>query len=436
MITINSVQIFYLFIFLTLIIVFSKDKVERYIQVVISTFIFIDFSVPPGSMGVKLFDVLTIVILPFFLGSKYKRLIKLEGKIKLVFLLFILTMFIGSYNSVVPEISLLRLLQQFNYLLFFIVITSYINYKNNFVKIKPFLISSILISLVFVIIQIIIGIDFTFYSQLNPNVTNEGSIRYPGPFQDPQKFAQFLAMAAFLFFAFSLNAKNIIKKYFICGILLVIAIFFSGSRGGLLGFAIGLFYFMIKRTFQSKKIIYLFVISLISIVTFVVSKNSNTLKRAENSDSDLAFRESIWLKAYNFFLESPVVGIGTGSYQAFVEKKDTEQFWTINDEIVYYNHPESGFVLWLVEYGIFGFAILTFVILYLINPFFKSKMIQKNDNFITLLEAAVISWVVGFVTVDSLGDKRIGIMLLILFSLLYLSKYNSSNKKIKFLRIL
>jgi len=429
--TINSIQISFLFILLVILIYNSKNKIERYIQIIFCCFILIDFSVAPGALGISLFDMLTFFILPFFIFGDFKNKIVISKKIKIIFFIFLLFLIIGSFLSINPVISFLRLFQNFNYLIFFLIFTCYINNNDNFIKVKPYIIYSILLCFIFLIIQSIIGINFTFYSHLNSNINIEGT-RFPGPFQDPQKLAQFLAMASCLFFAFSLNAKKIKLQYFAYGMLMIIGIFLSGSRGALLGLIIGLIYFTIKQTIQTEKIIYIFSSSIFAVFAFFFSKNSFLLQRTENGGDDLAFRQAIWAKAYVFFEENPVVGIGTGAYSEFVSKRDIEQFWLVNDAVVYYDHPESGFLLWLVEFGIVGFLILSAVILYTINPFFKSK--SKSKNFITFLEAGIISWVVGFITVDSLGDKRIGVILLILFSFLYISKYNRTSNNIKFLK--
>ncbi|MBI9041321.1 O-antigen ligase family protein [Lutibacter sp.] len=428
---IGSLYIFLLFSLLVIVILGSKDKVERYIQLILITFIFIDFSIPPGALGIKLFDALTIFILPFFFISKYSRSIKISGKIKFILLLFVIILVISSINSINPKLSLLRLLQQLNYLFFFIIFTSYVSLKNNLIKIKPTIVISFLSCVIFLTFQIVFGLDFTLYSILNSNVTNQG-IRYPGPFQDPQKFAQFLGMTAFLFFSISFKRKFIQKKYLYAGILVAISIISTGSRGALFGFVIGISYFIIRQTIKTKKIINVILISIIALVTVFLSENSLVFKRMDDTESDLQFRYSIWIKAYDIFLEKPITGIGTGTYQGFVEENDPDQFWKVNDEKIYYNHPESGFLLWLVEYGFFGFVIILGAIIYLVNPFYRKKMKWKNENSIFLLEAGVISWIIGFITVDSLGDKRIGVTLLILCSFLYLSKFNLTSKNLKF----
>jgi len=54
--------------------------------------------------------------------------------------------------------------------------------------------------------QMIVGLRFTFYPDLNPNVTTDDGIRYPGFFMDSQMNSQFLGMLSFLFL---INFRNI-----------------------------------------------------------------------------------------------------------------------------------------------------------------------------------------------------------------------------------
>lgn len=417
--------------FLALVILTSKNKVERYLQTVLIAFIFMDFAIPPGALGIKLFDTLTILIVPFFLSSIYFRNIQISRKFKIGFVVLLSSLIVGSLNSLDPLLSLLRLWQQLNFLIFLIVFTSYISISGNFKKIKNFMITSIYITLLFTLVQIFVGIKFTLYSFLNPNVTYEG-LRFPGPFHDPQKFAQYLALSAFLFFSFSTAHSNKSKRYIIIGILVAFTIILTGSRGALFGFGIGMLFYTIAQAFNSKKLVNIFKIGAIGFSAYIFSENTLIFKRVETSQNDLAYRYSIWVKAYDFFLENPISGIGTGSYQAFSEKNSPEHFWTVNDEQVYYDHPESGFLLWLVEYGIVGFIALISVIVIIINPFYKRNKKVHNLNLNTYLEAGIISWIVGFITVNSLGDKRIGITLLLLFGVLFIAKYNWKSRHLKF----
>jgi O-antigen ligase len=417
---------------LVLIILFSKDKVERYLQSVLVTFILMDFAIPPGGLGIKLFDALTLILLPFFLKSTYFKSIKFSQKIKISIFFLLVILVVGSYNSIDTVLSYIRLWQQINFFIFFLIFCSYINVRQNLFKIKNYIVISIFSCLIFTAIQVLLGVKFTLYSYLNSNVTNQG-LRFPGPFHDPQKFAQYLAMAAFLFFAYSTVYRKMSKRYLIYGGIATLTILVTGSRAALFGLTIGLAFFSIVQAFKTRKLINVFMVGTIGIATFIFSENILVFKRLETSQSDLAYRVLIWTRAYDFFMDNPMSGIGAGSYQAFSEKHSPDDFWLVNDEKIYFDHPESGFLLWLVEYGIIGFSFLAFAILYLLNPFKRINKKVQNFKLITFLEAGILSWVISFITVYSLGDKRIGIILIILISYLYIHKFNLQNKSLSFL---
>jgi len=67
------------------------------------------------------------------------------------------------------------------------------------------------IAATFIAMQILIGLKFTFYKDLNPNITTSDGTRYPGFFADAQVNAQYLGMLSFLFL---INFKNIKKTCF------------------------------------------------------------------------------------------------------------------------------------------------------------------------------------------------------------------------------
>src|SRR5690606_4638188 len=99
-------------------------------------------------------------------------------------------------------------------------------------------------SLLFLLVQVIVGLDFTWYPTLNPNIADSASkfIRFPGVFYDPQSHGQYLALGSFLFLISPSESKRktIIINLFIF-VIAIVAISLTGSRSAFGGFAIGLF---------------------------------------------------------------------------------------------------------------------------------------------------------------------------------------------------
>ena len=102
--------------------------------------------------------------------------------------------------------------------------------------------------------------------------------------------------------------------------------------------------------------------------------------------------------------------------QTFSELKQSTMYVWKNNEITFYDHPESGYLKLLVEFGLPAFSLLLFMILYTmyqnINVYAKTKLIEY-----LLYIAAIVSWLIGFYTVYSLGDIRIKLLVALVFVL-------------------
>ena len=88
-----------------------------------------------------------------------------------------------------------------------------------------------------------------------------------------------------------------------------------------------------------------------------------------------------------------------------------DQYWLVGGEKIYFDHPESGYLKYLAEFGIFGtagiFAFIFSAICKGLQTFFK----KVKDFYIIFLISALITWLVGFYSVYSLSDTRIMILI-------------------------
>jgi len=183
--------------------------------------------------------------------------------------------------------------------------------------------------------------------------------------------------------------------------LMILVLVLTVSRGGYLGFGIGLFYMMIvlfKKFFTIKNIlISLLVITIVSYgVTFALSKGDY---RATNEFvghvmiKDYKVGESVngrlaaFKQAYRAYDRNPVFGIGIGNYGPYVKNYPT-------------NKPKTGwdivnnqFIELLAETGIFGVA--TYFLL-LITLFIRSliAITKAKDQFI---KATLIGLTAAFI---------------------------------------
>jgi O-antigen ligase len=81
--------------------------------------------------------------------------------------------------------------------------------------------------------------------------------------------------------------------------------------------------------------------------------------RGESYAESFEFRNHIWGEAMDIYRKNPVLGIGIGNYQNYVSLYSPDQFWFMPEgEIMYFDHPESGYLKMLTEYGTIGFALI------------------------------------------------------------------------------
>lgn len=280
------------------------------------------------------------------------------------------------------------------------------------------------ISLAFLFLQIVLGLNFSLTTMENPNITFE-SIRYPGIFQDPQKHAQFLSALAFI---------ALIKKpgdiayskysYYLFGGA-VIGLFLTGGRAALLGLVLGIFFIVL---FSDTKVKFLGVIGIFAVgaVVFSLSEYLIVFSRGESLGDSYAVRNAIWQDAYKMYFSHLWLGIGIDNYSKYVEIYFPDQFWLVGGEKVFFDHPESGYLKFLTELGTLGTAGIFVYILSAIVRGLHTFFVKVKDFNIIFLISALLSWFLGFYSVYSLGDTRIMILIATITAVLvvYSQRYN------------
>ena len=179
--------------------------------------------------------------------------------------------------------------------------------------------------------QIVVGLDFTFYDSLNPNSTGSGFNRYPGFFHDPQKFAQFLVMLSFVFLYDHKTKKITYGSMALFGIT-TYALFLTGSRSALIGLCVGVLVLLVFLDVRMKiAVLAGAVLGAIPLIYF-----SNTfliLGRIGEFNENYRFRNSIWKSALEIFADNPLLGIGSGNYQNYMRDHATDQYFIYENAV-------------------------------------------------------------------------------------------------------
>ncbi len=418
--------VFSLFIFQML---FTKsDKNKGFILFIIFTLPFLSIDIFPYFGNITTFECLTFLFYLFFYKSKNVE-VPNGGLYFFLFISLILVSIIGAFNAATLTNETSIAIIQYSCIFAFakIVVSECFGNIEFYHSVINALKVTLVFSLFFLLCQFIFGVNFSLEKSLNSNVLVLDVIRYPSFFQDPQKYAQFLSATSFLFLIKGKNTSHlpIVNLLFVC--LSLIALLFTGGRAGLGGWCVGFLIFLIFSNNQFK-IVSIIVILLLSIVVYYFSESFSMFQRSSVGDA-YDFRISIWQDALNIFNQHPFFGIGIGNYSNYVSVHNPDQFWSSDNRITYFSHPESGYLKILTEFGIVGFILvitfMLFPIFLAFNYFRKSKDIN-----VVLIISAFSSWLVGFYTVYSFDDSRIRIVIVILICLLITSLQNDFQKEI------
>jgi O-antigen ligase len=283
-------------------------------------------------------------------------------------------------------------------------------YDEHFIKtIVNCLKITLVFSFVFLCCQFVFGVNFSLSQTLNSNIVSTSGIRYPSFLIDPQVYAQFLGAISFLCILKMDNEKGGISKLnYLLTSLALICILIAGGRAGLIGWVIGL----VLIVFFSNNLNRIIMIICGTGLYFLAMNFKDKLvifNRGTDLNDTYEFRASVWQDAYQIFLDHPFAGIGLNNYARFVSIHNPDQVWMINNEVISFDHPESGYLKFLTEMGGIGFILIfSFILIPVISSAFS--YLKHKDNNTIILFSALICWLVGFYSTYSFGDTRIKIL--------------------------
>lgn len=408
---------------------FKKGNKNRFFLIYICIlYPFIRINVIPSLIELTLFDFLVFSYYLFFYKSKLKEHIKNEIFNYSLFVLF-LTILLGFIlvNEFTKE-SFEASIQLLSISLYVKLLFEELTYNKEFIYefVDTYKIP-VLFSFIFLGCQLVFGVGFSISKQLNSNILSEVVVRYPSFFQDPQKYSQFLAATSFLMLINNQKQKKDNIVWILMSLISVICILFAGGRAGLSGWMFGIMIILFWGIPKYRKTIVATLVVLVAIAIAYSEKFS--IFQRENLNDSYEFRMSIWEAAYNIFKDNPILGIGIGNYSNYVNVHNPDQFWIADNEIVIYDHPESGYLKLLTEFGIIGFiAILLFIVFPVIKGFFK--YIKTKEMMLLFFVCSIISWMVGFYSVYSLGDVRITVLIASILCML-VSRINNKSTPVE-----
>lgn len=426
-----------------LLFIISKQPRRLYILFVLFCFPVIDLAVVPEQWGrLRVFDIITYLTLfrlsGTFLPSKYRI-----SPYAVLSLLFLSAAFIGSLTSLYVANSLKALMSVFPAFIFAKLLIDECVEHAGFGRRVVFLIRSVaVLSIIFLVPQLIFGLEFTFYPELNPNTAKGDNIRYPGFFQDPQMFAQYLSLICFLFFinndsgekretlvlgetSTTVGFRNSSffkspdwKNYllFLAGIF---ALLQTGGRSAALAVIAGAaFLFFV---FDKKYKIMLSALIIAGTISYAFLSDSLVIfNRADSAKEDFLFRAALWEEASVIFKNHPVIGIGSGNFKPYNRAYTNLYLIDEKRDVIFfgYGQPESGYWMLLTELGALGFLVFFSFIIGPVITGIRNFRKGNTDLLIFILIAGILSWLVTFISAYSLYDRRILVVLVSFICLL------------------
>lgn len=405
----------------------TGDKNKLYVQFLLVAYPFIQFAFNYQQLTLFIFDIITYV---FFFTLYRRKGSKLEGGLlyTALFLLLVISSVVGCLQATSLETYYtIRGFVSLGSVFIFakILLEECADDPSFFYDVIKCLKINLVFSLFFLLGQFVFGSGFTLAIEQNVNVMSQG-VRYTSYFQDPQKYSEFLALQSFLLLIKNERGKVPFINYLIfCAS--VVAILLTGGRAGFGGWAVGLMLVLILGN-ANYRVAAIFAALVLVVVVYAYADKLVIFQRASIGDT-YDYRYNIWLEAMDIFYGHPVFGIGLGNYHNYIMVHFPDQIWGIDPagQPIYFDHPESGYLKFLTENGAVGF---TGVILIILIPIVKgfALFIKHRDTAILFLIAAILSWMIGFYTLYSLGDIRMEVIVVTVLALL-MTAYNRITPK-------
>jgi O-antigen ligase len=340
---------------------------------------FIIFFFPSFVGGVALTNYFIGLFLFFNLIFNSQKLIieiKKNYHVVILFSVFYFLCILSSYLSQYPLHSFRSSVLYFILIIFLLSIV--ILFNENKLYRKIFLISGLTTCL-------ILSIDGLFELYNGTNIFGNSSIegRIGGLFGDRWLIGRYLVyilpILIGIYFLEKENNNKVKFLFYVSIILSSITIIFSGERAAFILFFIYLllvFFFILKKiSFIKISLLLILILSILAIPLFFTETSmrlkSNLLLYLTSSDLDKNQYLSLFLTAWNMFIENIFLGVGPNNFRlSCQEDLFNISIWSCS------THPHSLTLQLLAEMGILGFLIVVYVLLFF--SFQSLKLAQKK----------------------------------------------------------
>ncbi|HLR34476.1 MAG TPA: O-antigen ligase family protein [Tissierellales bacterium] len=214
-------------------------------------------------------------------------------------------------------------------------------------------------------------------------------------FGNPNIMAEYLIMIIPISLALFWDTRKFTKKIFflIITLILTIGLLLTYSRGGWVGFAFSIFFFI----FLVEKRLLLLAIPLVLLSLYFLPPSimNRIMTIGKLTDSSNFSRLKIWEVTLEIIKENWMIGVGFG-YLPFKQVFDSKTTMGMQ-------HSHNTYLEVLVELGIGGFIIFTLLI-FLFYKFGIKKLSSEEDRYTKIMLAGVLSGISALL-VHGLADN-------------------------------
>lgn len=254
-------------------------------------------------------------------------------------------------------------------------------------------------------------------------------------FGNPIYLAEFLMVHIFLCIFFIRNAKNWMIGYYGVAILLnLIALFFTGTRGALLGLVGGFIVALILTSIFGKSEGSYRRLSVVALVIIVLAgglfyslkdtnliQSNDTLKRFANTsltEKTAQARFANWEIALDGFKERPILGWGQGNYNVIFDSRFNAN--VLYNQEQWFDHVHNIILDMMVAGGILGLLSYCLIFISLIY------LIAKDRELLATEKSILIGLIAGYIIQNLFAFDNVISYVFFIFILSYIHGNNSS----------
>ena len=333
-------------------------------------------------------DMLNLLYLIFLVGVYfYKALFKkinplTKESIDIPIIVYALLILISTITSIDPSGSFRDLAIHFTAIGFVLVIVNNINTKEDFNIFVTFLVIAATLVALYGLYQYKVGVEMEdkwVDAVNNPDVKT----RVYSVFGNPNILAEYLIMIIPISASLFWYSKKIHKKaiFLITSLILTIALVLTLSRGGWVGFAFGIFIFIILI---EKKLLLSIIPIVLAGVYFLPQSIVNRILTIGNlGDSSNAYRIRLWKITLEIIRDNWLVGVGFG----YIPFKTTFETY-IRTMPAYHSH--NTYLQTMGEMGILG-LIVFIMLIFVLYKYSIKRLMKQEDRYIRTMAGGVLA---------------------------------------------